>query len=121
MTLADRLAEAAGPRPGDKRMFWGREFKWSGGSWEPTDGKSAREGVPPEARLYRADPTKPVKGPTWKKRDDGSYEGVGFKHGKVELKRGKGKSWVMVVGDKEHDLGRRASFDTAERKLAAMS
>ena len=120
MTLSEQLSEAAGkPRTGDKRVFWGREFKWTGSSWEPTDGK-AREGVPADAKLYHADPTKPLPGPKWDKKEDGTYVGTGFKQGKVELKRGKGKSWIMVVGGKEHDLGRRASFDTAERKLASL-
>lgn len=60
-----------------------------------------------------------ASGPTWRRNPDGSYVGIGFSNGPVELKRS-GKSWVMVVGGQECDLGRRATFDTAERKLAQL-
>lgn len=58
--------------------------------------------------------------PKWDRKPDGSYEGIGFRQGKVELKRNAKKVWIMIVGGKEHELGRRATFDTAERALAKL-
>ena len=50
-----------------------------------------------------------------------AFTGVGFRQKQVELKKGpKAKQWLLVVDGKEYDLGKKASFTTAERKLATM-
>lgn len=57
---------------------------------------------------------------TWKRNSDGSFTGVGFKQGDVKLHKPDGKNWVMTVKGQDHALGRKASFTTAEKKLATI-
>lgn len=69
-----------------------------------------------------------VSGPTWKRNPDGSFTGIGFRanrHGPVELKKktvGKrgATRWFLIAKGQEFDLGRKASFDIAERKLSQL-
>lgn len=57
---------------------------------------------------------------TWKRNSDGSFTGVGFRQGDVKLHKPDGKKWVMTVKGKDYPLGRKASFTTAEKKLATI-
>jgi hypothetical protein len=55
---------------------------------------------------------------TWVKNDDGSYSGVSG--GEVVAKLRKvGKRWSLEHAGQTHDLGPRATFDSAERRLTS--
>jgi len=71
---------------------------------------------PPPKYLYEyAEPKKEVSEYKWERQPDGGYQLLG---GKVKLER-RGKEFFLVVPsvDKEISLGKRATFDSANRAL----
>lgn len=82
---------------------------------QPEQGQGRRPPKPPPP-AERGEPERAPQPLTWERNPDGNYRSG---DGSIQLVRPTRRGpWEMRIGDVSVDLGKRASFDTAERALA---